>query len=392
MFTDWPQLRWTDALDILLVALAIWALFGWLRQTRSRLALQGVLLLSGVYLLSRQLNLQLSLWILQAFFAVLVIVLVVVFQEDLKRFFERLAIWGLQHRTVELATDGADAILRAVTRLAQARRGALIVIAGREPLERHLEGGIEVDGKPSEILLLSLFNPSSPSHDGAVVLDNGRLARFGVHLPLSTEVVTGAGGTRHAAALGLAELTDALAIVVSEERGTISVARSGELRRMANVDQLAAELRRHLDRVVEPAEAPRNYFLVAALRHWPEAVAALLLATLLWAALVPGSTELETTYRAAVQIENLPADFELKSIEPAEVEVVLAGPQRYHDPKNVHIRLDADLVAAGRRNFRLTADNIDHPARLKPVLIKPDRIKLDVVRRPTPLVNGRPRG
>ena len=91
-----PEIRWSDVLDVVLVAVFLWATFGWLRHTRSRLALTGVLLLSGVYLAARQLDLQLTVWLLQGFFAVLVFVLVVVFQEDLRRIFEQIAVWGLQ--------------------------------------------------------------------------------------------------------------------------------------------------------------------------------------------------------------------------------------------------------------------------------------------------------
>jgi DNA integrity scanning protein DisA with diadenylate cyclase activity len=118
--------------------------------------------------------------------------------------------------------------------------GALIVIPGRESIERHTEGGIEIDARLSEPLLLSLFDPNSPGHDGAVVIQGSRISAFAVHLPLST--VPAGRGTRHAAALGLAERCDALCVVVSEERGTISLAREGAIRPIANEAQLAGDL------------------------------------------------------------------------------------------------------------------------------------------------------
>ena len=115
----------------------------------------------------------------------------------------------------------------------------------REPIESHVEGGIALDGRLSEPLLLSLFDPSSPGHDGAVILRGAQIERFAVHLPLSVNrAALGPGGTRHAAALGLSERCDAICIVVSEERGTVSVARDGLLRVLARPQDLALELRR----------------------------------------------------------------------------------------------------------------------------------------------------
>jgi diadenylate cyclase len=379
---DWslPHLRWTDLLDIVLVAAALWAAFLWVRRTRSRLALQGLLLLSGVYLLARYLELQLSLWILQGFFAVLVIVLVVVFQEDLKRIMEQLALWSLGQRATELPPDVGAALIRTVAKLARTRRGALIVLAGREPLDRHLEGGIEIDAKLSEVLLLSIFDPNSPGHDGAVVVQNGRLARFAVHLPLSSAVRVGVGGTRHAAALGLAERCDALCLVVSEERGTVSVARRGELVGLTRPEDLVTELHAFEARV---GQAPRRHGgpWLSWVRRWPQALAALLVAAGLWIVWVPGQQITEQTYRLPIEIENLPADWQLLGLEPREVQVTLAGPQRYQDAAEVHVRLDVDLVSLGRRTFRLAPSNIERPPKLTLVRISPDRVRLDLVPR-----------
>ena len=237
------ELRLADALDIAIVAVLLWMLIVWLRTTRARPAFVGLGILGIVYLVVQQLELRLTVRIFQGFFAAVVLMLIVIFQDDLRRLFERIAVAGLRPRRARPGPGVIEILTRAAAELASSRTGALIVIPGRDPLGRHLEGGVHLRGRISEALLLSLFDPHSVGHDGAVIVEGNEVSRFGVHLPLSSDpAALGPGGTRHAAALGLAERNDALCIVVSEERGTISVARNGRLRQLASVSQLAEEL------------------------------------------------------------------------------------------------------------------------------------------------------
>src|SRR5262245_19282787 len=223
-------MRITDLLDVAIVAALVFAGIVWLRRSRARFAALGIGLVGALYLVVSRLDFELTAWILQGFLAVVVIVTVVVFQDDLRRLFERIAIVGLGRRLPEPPPGALEAIVRALSRLASLPIGALLVVPGREPLDRHLEGGVPLDGLVSEPLLLSLFDPGSPGHDGAILVEGERVTRFAVHLPLSTaREQLGAHGTRHAAALGLAERCDALCLVVSEERGTISAASEGRL-------------------------------------------------------------------------------------------------------------------------------------------------------------------
>src|SRR5699024_8867990 len=123
-----------------------------------------------------------------------------------------------------------DIIAEAASKMADEKTGALIVIRGNDQWDRHIHGGIKLEGEISLPFLLSIFNPESPGHDGAVLLEDHEITRFGVHLPLSTNLNRQlTSGTRHAAALGMSEHCDALVVVVSEERGVISVAQAGHL-------------------------------------------------------------------------------------------------------------------------------------------------------------------
>ena len=183
----------------------------------------------------------------------------------------------------------------------------------REPIDSHVEGGIPLDGRLSEPLLLSIFDPSSPGHDGAVILRGAQLERFAVHLPLSANrAALGPGGTRHAAALGLSERCDATCIVVSEERGTVSIARDGAIRVLARPQDLAHELRALRGDARRGGSASRG----GASAPGVDAVLAAAGALALWLVFVPGSAPTEVTVPAAVKVTNLPDDLELESVEP----------------------------------------------------------------------------
>ena len=130
--------------------------------------------------------------------------------------------------------------------LADKRQGAIVVLPGKEPIQEWISGGYELDALPSTPLIMSIFDPSSAGHDGAVIVSGGRLARFGVRLPVSqSSRLSEAYGTRHHAGMGLAEQSDALVIVVSEERGQISVFKEGKMHPIDNREQLIASIAEH---------------------------------------------------------------------------------------------------------------------------------------------------
>lgn len=365
---------WLDLVDITVVASFGWLAIRYFRRTRARAALAGLAVLGVVYFFARGLDLRLTASLFQASFAVLVLVLVVVFQEDLRRVFEQLGSWrGRQPASPE--TQTIDLLARTVVRLATMRTGALFVLPGREPLVRHVEGGVALGGRMSEPLMLSLFDASSPGHDGAVILRGSTVEFFSVHLPLSANhAALGPGGTRHAAALGLAERCDATCVVVSEERGTISVARDGGIRTLARPEDLVEELRSVLQ--VESEERP----------WWQgrlglDAVFAAAGALVLWMVFVPGSDVAETTVAAAVEVMNLPEGLELESIEPVSIDVTLRGIRRdllLAERDNVSVRVDAYMARLGRRTFTISAQNVHNADALTVVSVEPEKLWLSL--------------
>jgi DNA integrity scanning protein DisA with diadenylate cyclase activity len=329
-----------------------------------------------VYASASGLGLRLSAALFQAFFAVLVLILVVGFHEDLRRFFEQIGSWGSRKQRDPAEIKTLDLIVRAVARLAAARTGALIVLPGREPVDRHVDGGVELAGRVSVPLLMSLFDTSSPGHDGAVVLRGSTVERFGAHLPLSSEFAADGteGGTRHAAAKGLAERCDAICVVVSEERGIISIARDGELRTLSRPEDLAAELK-----VAYGGDAEKRRWWLGVMGL--DAALSVTGALALWMAFIPGSGIDEITRSVRVEVTNLPSDLEFESVDPSLVDVTLRGLRKdlaLAERDDLAIQVDAYLARLGRRTFKLSASELRPVGDLEVVEIFPEKVRISL--------------
>jgi DNA integrity scanning protein DisA with diadenylate cyclase activity len=194
------------------------------------------------------------------------VAIVVIFQEEVRHIFERIAVWSLHGGANESSSPKeVEILVHSVDNFAREKIGALIVLHGLDPLDRHVEGGWELNGELSEAILESIFDSHSLGHDGALLIEHGKVARFGCLLPLSKEYAKMTNlGTRHTAALGLAERTDALSIVVSEEKGTISVAERGELKVMPDLQALQDIVERFF---LEKAPKPTGESLVGFFTH-----------------------------------------------------------------------------------------------------------------------------
>ncbi|MDD5673825.1 MAG: diadenylate cyclase [Chitinivibrionales bacterium] len=239
------MIRFSDILDIAFIALLVYLLLLWLRQRTSRSPALVLTIVVVLYGLARMLNMYMTSLVFQTGLTALLVALVLIFQTDLRRGFDRLFTFKRgrgKHGTV-MGSQTVDVLVESVSRLAHDRIGALIVLKGTEPIERHIRGGFSLNGRLSLPILYSIFRPPSPSHDGAVIVEGELIDRYGVYLPLSQNLPEGKeAGTRHAAGLGMSECSDALVIIVSEERGVISIASRGELTELDSATELKARL------------------------------------------------------------------------------------------------------------------------------------------------------
>jgi diadenylate cyclase len=246
---------WRDVLDVVLVAVVIYNLLLLIRGTRAVQILLGILLLVGVYYVSRLASLETLQTTLETFFSVLPLAILVLFQDEIRRALAQFGsrpTWGIgQPQQVDSVFHE---IVLAAKALSARRIGALIVFERLEGLKNYVDSGIALDSVVSYDLLLNVFNPSTPLHDGAVVVQGDRIAAAACFLPLSkNSALSKEFGTRHRAALGISEETDALAVVVSEETGRISVAVQGEMIQGLDSNSLRTTLFKYLITDLYPA-------------------------------------------------------------------------------------------------------------------------------------------
>lgn len=243
-FFDSRYSPFRDTLDILLVTGGIYWLLLLIRGTRAIQILVGLIVLLALTLLSQLLELAALGLILERLLEPAVIIIVILFQNDIRRALARVGRGFFPSFSAEQEIQVVEEIIRAAGDLSQRRHGALIVLERESNLGDLIEAGVPVDASLSKELLASIFHPTSPMHDGAVVVQEGRVASAGCILPLTLRTDLPEGlGTRHRAAVGITEETDALVVVVSEETSSISVVLGGEMLRGLEPKQLRVVLR-----------------------------------------------------------------------------------------------------------------------------------------------------
>jgi len=376
----WAEFRWADALDIGLFAGVLYLLFVVASHLVKRQLRWALAALGAVYFAAHALDLYLMSLVFQGLWAALVLGLLIVFQDDLRRFIRRASAQPLwPWRRAETCASAAELELLAETafELGEQRVGALVVLAGSEPLEQ-LEGGTPLEGRLSRALLHSIFDPHSAGHDGAAIIERGRLTRFGVHLPLSEDPHRlGQLGTRHSAGVGLSERSDAIAIIVSEERGMVSVARGGELTTMSSVAVLLACLVEHRR---SPSHAPAANRFAPLLRRSRTAAAALAVAVIAWLLFAYRPGMVERSFVAPIEYDHLPRGLVVDRTGPMQAQITLQGAAsafRLLDPSDLRIRVDAAAaVAEGSGEVRLLEEDVERPADLHVARIEPRTIHL----------------
>ena len=248
------NLRMWDILDILIVSFIIYRIILLIKGTRAVQMLIGLVVVLGLYILSFRIGFFTLHWILNNFIASMILVIIVIFQDDIRRALMRVG------RNPFMTSSGdkleqvkmIEEVVRASMSLVEKKIGALIVFERNTGLSNYIEKAILLDANVQKEMLVSIFLPASPLHDGAVIIQEGRIAAAGCLLPLDTTIeISSTFGTRHRCALSLGKETDALVVIVSEERGVISLAGEGTMR--LNLTEQA--LRDTLLKLLSPGKA-----------------------------------------------------------------------------------------------------------------------------------------
>ena len=376
-----PLPRWQVITDFLVVAMAFYALLRWAKSARAlRLAL-GVVGLHALALTARKLDLVITSWVLDASAILAILVLLLIFQPELRRAFMRvdsaLRRWP---RTAVIGSGVNRGIADAVFDLAAKRLGALLVIARRDSVGELIEGGTVMDATVSAELIEAIFQKLSPLHDGAVIIVGDRLVRAGAVLPLTrSQNVPALYGTRHRAAMGLAERCDALIAVVSEERSEVAFVLSGSIRRITGPDEFVGTLGEFLNPARKPVSVRVRGLFVTNLGL---KFAALGLAAVIWSMSFLVSGTAIRTFRAPVELGGVPAGMKIDQQSTDTLEIQLRGSPWIMDSVDLGTmvaHLDLGDLHAGWQTLRFQPDSLDLPPGITVDRVTPPTVRVEVV-------------
>jgi len=240
-----PAFGLFQILDILIVATVLYLILKWVRRTQAWVLVRGIIFIAIIAILAQIFNLATVQWIVRDTMAMGLVVIVILFQPELRKVLEQLGrgqyLFPLKNETEQnthSTEQTIDEIINAVQVLSATNTGALIVMEQEIDLRSHEESGTKLDAQVSAQLLLNIFEKNAPLHDGAVIIRNNRLSSASCILPLTAEVLDPSIGTRHRAAIGMSEISDARIVIVSEETGTVSLVVDGKLQRGVNNAQI----------------------------------------------------------------------------------------------------------------------------------------------------------
>lgn len=246
-FSLFPEFTMLNLLEVLIIAFIIYEIFLLIKNSHAIALIKGIVVIFFFTLLAVVLKLDNILWILQRFSTAAVIAVVVIFQPELRKGLEAIGNQRLVSKVINfevkenesMSEETCKQITKAVFEMAKVKTGALIVIEHSEDLKDYISSGIMIEGKVSAALLINIFEKNTPLHDGAVIIRGNRVVAATCYLPLSeNDSISKDLGTRHRAAIGMSEATDASILVVSEETGHISMACDGQLTRISSNEQL----------------------------------------------------------------------------------------------------------------------------------------------------------
>ena len=369
-----------DAIDIFIVAICIYLVLIFIKQTQSFFIFGSIVVLFGIDFLARTFNLGLTRQLFQPLLTFFVAIFVLVFQPEIRKFFK----WFASGRRMSFSKalvpdDNVQTLVRAAFEMAKKKIGAIVVLPGDYPLDDLVEGGFPLEGKISFPLILSIFDPTSPGHDGAVLVEGSIIKAFGLHLPLAREFSEYARvGTRHRAAAGITERTDALAIIVSEERGEVSISRSGKLIKIDTPEKLADAIHEFMKD--EPTQVvQRSFWHYFVNKNAGSKVFAFVGAVILWSVFVYQAGVVNQEYDVPIEFHYVPTNLTVAESIPTNVKVTISGNntdiENFKDT-DLHAIVDLKDVKAGNTWIKITKDNIKIPSYLDLTSITPKDIEV----------------
>ena len=370
-------LRIQDLADILIMTFLLYQLYSWFRKTRAMQVLLGLGVLTLIYFVTRFFDLYMTSWIFHELGTVLIILLIVVFQAEIRQTLYRFSLLRTMFDPQEKEQHSHfKHISDTVFRLAEKRIGALIVFRRNETLVDLMLNGVKLDCEITPQILETIFTDSTPLHDGAALIYGGRIEQAACHLPLSINPdVPQHFGTRHRAALGLTERTDAIVLVVSEERGEVSLAEHGVFVPVADPGGLLTTLEQRFSPVSETTRLTLWQKLFA---NMLPKTALLLIVTAFWALITSRQGQISTV-SAPVRLLGVSDDLVLVRSVPEEVEVqvkTISGLTPTPAKLDISATVDLSDVREGQSSIRIKNSDIALPSGMVVTSVSPASIKV----------------
>jgi diadenylate cyclase len=374
------DVRWQDVVDITLNSYILFRLYALFRGTNVLRILIAILFLLFFQRIAAYLGLIVTSWALQAITAVGALIIIVVFRNEIRSVLQarnlKSILWGFPHRRGQIPLE---IVAESVFELARKRSGALVVFPGGEDLEDALQGGISWGGWVSREMIVSIFCHDNPVHDGAAIIEGDRVSQVGAILPLSRrEDLPSKYGTRHRAAAGLAETTDALVIVVSEESGQVVVAKGSKMSNVTCKEDLEEILQIHLDIPQRQWEYPRRQKL----EFGTAALISIMCITGVWFSFTKGLDAL-ITLETPIEYMNRDPGKEIVDTSVGAVRLGLSGSGsliKSIRPGQIQVKIDLSKAVVGRNTFTITPESITLPPGIILKSVKPSvvEVSLDV--------------
>jgi len=364
-------IRWQDILDILLNSYILFRLYVLFRGTHVIRVVAGLVLLWLFQRVATQMGLIVTSWAMQGIIAAAALIIIIVFRNEIRNVLQaqnlRAILWGFPKKNIQTPVD---ILTESVGDLSRRRIGALIILPGKEDLRDMVQGGVQWQGLISKEMLLSIFWNGNPVHDGAAVIEGNRIARVGTILPLSQrQDLPQRFGTRHRAALGLAQNSDAMAIVVSEETGNVIIAKGYDIIDIHDNQVLRYNLRKHLGIGLEPAKGLKRETIELSIAG----LLCLICMTGIWFSFTKGMETL-TTMETPVEFVNRVPGLEIFDTSSSTATLYLSGSGALiKNMRSDQLKVTVDLSQAdiGSNVFNLNRENVSLPPGIRLNRIEP---------------------
>jgi diadenylate cyclase len=381
-----PTPTWRDIVDILFLTIVTFQLYVWFRESRALRVIIGLVALGGIYSIAKFWDLFLTTWVFQILWQVLLILLLILFQAEIRQVLEKVSpMRYLRSRRRVFKKTLVKELAQTLFELAAERTGALIVLTRNDNPSEFVHAGQTIMALPETALIKSIFNRYAPAHDGAIVIAQDRITQMGCILPLSKdENLPEKYGTRHRAALGLSEVIDAVCLVVSEERSEVATVVEGKIETWQDPEALAG----HLGKITGGPELQvpnfKGFLKGIFVENWRTKLGALALVTIAWLVLA-SQQEADVTITTPVQHTNVPSNLILGPGSTPTVDLTVSGQRnaiRTLKEQDVQVSVDLSDITSGRHLIKISAKNIFLPFGINIDRVAPQKIMVNLRQRP----------